>query len=146
MKITIDTKEDTAEEIEKAIRILSAAISRTRYGFTEPQLADSGGLPGSNDSEIQNGSVDTDLLDPSVEKMAESPGQEGKEVEAILNGSETGEEGSEATFKESQNPVSVESDEVSGVLAENKVESVITPEPTVVEDVKRDKDTKVIPY
>lgn len=180
MRITIDTKEDTQDEIRKVIEILSAITqSGNVSGESEPQPVVGEGIFGmfSNNPESPGGdraagstvaesggetaadgvitdygkkSVEASTVPDSAETAPAAGDKETEGVRVVLNERKAGEETGEAkvVVSESREETAVvESGEVSGVSSENRVESVDTPEPSVVENVKRDdNDAKIIPY
>ena len=182
MRITIDTKEDTQDEIRKVMEILSAVTrsgAGTASGGIEPQPVTGEGIFGmfSDKSEssdrdgIATESMVTDsgkevtaesiiadsgkeastgsmVIDAEKETMAATPNEEdaGVVLKEKAAGEETGEAKVALTESREENAASLQAGEVSGVRSENKVESVHTPEPEIVENVSRDNDTRIIPY
>jgi len=116
MKITIDTKEDSHDEIKKIVNMLNSLI--------EANIAESGELSGGLSSE------------PS----SDSPPIVGEGIFGMFS------DNNEQEAPPTQSETSLGS-EVTGVLNENKEETVNMPEPDVVENVKKDDDKpRIVPY
>ena len=181
MRITIDTKQDTQDEIRKVIEILSAITqSGNAPSGNEPKPVTGEGIFGMFSDSRENsglesatsGSKVVDSKGPSMEAMITGSGKEDAtesrvinavketpvdpysetgEVKVVLNERGAGEEKGEVKVAVSESREQEASSlsgsgEVSGIQSENKVESVHTPEPKVVDSVTRDNDTKIIPY
>ena len=121
MKITIDTKEDSHDEIRKIISMLNSLLQAEAFGSEESFGESAVDTSGSGESEPK----------PIVGEGIFGMFSDNKE--------ETG---------QSAQPETPAGSEVTGIINENKEENVDLPEPKVVEDVKKDDDDEpqIVPY
>ncbi|MAG15549.1 hypothetical protein CMO88_00655 [Candidatus Woesearchaeota archaeon] len=120
MKITIDTKEDSHEEIKKIVNMLNSLIQAEAF-MNDESLIESSTEPSAPSSETK----------PIVGEGIFGMFTDNKEEEG-----------------HSAKPETSAGGEVEGMLNENKEEDVEIPEPKVVEDVKKDDDDEpqIVPY
>ena len=122
MKITIDTKEDSHEEIKKIINMLNSLI--------QAEVLTSDALISDESSAVETSNMSSDPK-PIVGEGIFGMFSDNKE--------ETG---------PSAQPETPAGSEVTGVVTDHKEEDIDVPEPKVVEGVKKndDDEPQIVPY